>query len=227
MMMAPGKVVRKEIRSFPFFLSGGFFVVFAVSAMLLIPVYVYFRTVIVAALLTNSTLVLLVLLDLYLDPSPGRIQVERPLTYPLAVDKRNEISLEVNNRTGAPIHLIVNDDFPLGCEAELLPIKSVVRPGSSTRLSYRLKPTERGDCQFGDTHFWVKGRLGLVWKHGRSHGIKDIRCYPGLSLIEKHRLRLRCPSSEDEVRAWRKHGAGTEFESLREYAVGDDSRLIH
>jgi uncharacterized protein (DUF58 family) len=197
------------------------------SSILLVPIYFSVRAAIAVPLALDALLVFLVLLDFFLDPSPRQIQVARPLPYPLAVDKPHEILLEVTNRTGISVSLIVHDDFPLGCEAQLLPIKSLVRPGSSTRFFYRLTPMERGNGEFGDIHFWVKGRLRLVWKRGKSLGTKPIRFYPGVALIEKHRLKLRRPVSEDRVRAWRKHGAGTEFESLREYAVGDDSRLIH
>ena len=48
-----------------------------------------------------------------------------------------------------------------------------------------------------------------------------------VSLIERHALRLRRQSREEQVRPFRKYGAGMEFDSLREYAVGDDFRLIH
>jgi uncharacterized protein (DUF58 family) len=85
---------------------------------------------------------------------------------------------------------------------------------------------ERGNGDFGDTHFWFLGPLGLVWKRGESPTASTVKLYPGLALIEKYRMKVWRESSEHLVRALKHKGQGTEFDSLREYVVGDDPRLI-
>jgi uncharacterized protein (DUF58 family) len=106
-------------------------------------------------------------------------------------------------------------------------VKSRIGMGSGSRLSYHVTPLERGDGEFGDITFWVKGALGLVWKRGKAPARKIVKLYPGLSLIEERRLRVWRPVAQDMARTRWRTGAGTEFDSLREYVVGDDSRLIH
>lgn len=217
----------ETIRALPFFFSGRFFLLFGCSSILLVPVYLMLPMGISVPLALDAALLLLAFLDFFSNPSPSRIRIERPIPYPLAVDRPTEVFIEVANLTGRPVSLIIKDDCPSGCSTQLLPIRSVVRAGSGTRLPYKLTPLERGNAEFGNISFWLKGSLGLVWKRGESSAARTIKFYPGLALIEKRRLQVRRPSADEHVRALRKHGEGTEFESLREYAVGDDSRLIH
>jgi len=215
------------IRTWPFFFTARFFLVFGIASATLVPLYSYRPTGLLVPLSVDLLLVLVAVLDYLMGPSPDKIRIERPIPYPLAVDRPNDIYLEVANNSGYPVSLIIIDDFPLLCLQRLLPLREVVRPGSGTRLKYRLTPLERGNGEFGNIYFWLKGRLGLVWKRGVSEAPNTVKLYPGLSLIEQRRLQVRHPSADDPIRAMRKTGEGYEFESLREYAVGDDSRLIH
>lgn len=149
------------------------------------------------------------------------------MAYPLAVDKPNDVWLEVTNRTGASVRMVISDDVPPACVPDALPLTISAAPGSGTRASYRLTPLERGNGEFGDITFWVKGRLGLVWKRGESHAAQTVKLYPGLALIERNALQVRRRSHEERMRPLRRYAAGTEFDSLREYVVGDDWRLVH
>lgn len=215
------------IRALPFFFTSRFFLLFGVVSAALIPIYLFRPSGLAVPLVVDVVLVLVAVLDFFTGPSPAKIQVRRPIPYPLAVDRANDIHLEVTNRTGSAASLIIEDDYPPRCRTELLPIKSMVRPGSGTKLKYRLTPLERGNGEYGDIYFWLEGRLGLVWKRGYSQAACTVKLYPGLALIEQQRLQVRRPSAEELVRAMKKRGAGFEFDSLREYSVGDDSCLIH
>jgi len=175
----------------------------------------------------NGMIIMAAFIDFITGPSPKKILVERPLPFPFAVGRDHEIQLEIANRNGRQVSLAIRDDFPEQCRAERYPVKGVARPGSGTRLSYRLTPLERGNGEFGDAHFWVLGRLGLVWKHGETPAACKVKFYPGLALIERQRLRLNRPLGLDPIRFLARKGVGFEFDSLRDYSFGDDSRLIH
>ncbi|MDQ7785351.1 MAG: DUF58 domain-containing protein [Desulfomonilaceae bacterium] len=215
------------MRSWPFFFTARFFVLFAVASSMLIALQFFRPTGLLVPVGVDLFLLFFAVLDYFIGPSPTNIEIDRPIPYPLAVDRSNDIHLEISNTTGRPVSLIVKDDFPEKCLPRMLPIRSVVGPGSGTRLMYKLRPLERGDGEFGNIYFWLKGRLGLVWKRGSSEASCTTKLYPGLALIEQYRLRIRYPSADNPIRALRKTGEGYEFESLREFAVGDDSRLIH
>jgi uncharacterized protein (DUF58 family) len=217
----------RNMRALPFYLSGAFFIAFALASVLLIPFHLYYPAGIWLPISVDAMLLLIALVDLAACPSVKKIGIERPLPFPLAVDRPNEIVLETTNLTGRPITITIRDDVPERCLADPFRLQTVMKPGSGTRLKYRLTPLERGNGEFGDIHFWVSGPFGLVWKHGQIPAARTVKLYPGLALIERSRMRFGLPGTHDPVRALRQRGEGTEFESLREYVVGDDSRLIH
>jgi uncharacterized protein (DUF58 family) len=217
-----------RMRGLPFFLSRRFFIVFGGVSTLLAAAWVLNPAVgWLAVLIGNGVVLGAALLDYLTGASPGDVLVERPLPFPLAVDRLNEIRLRVAARTGYPISILLWDDIPPSCRTGDLPLRLERISGGETRVAYGLTPLERGDGEFGNIHVWVSGRLGLVWKRGEMPATATVKLYPGLALIERYGLRARRPVLNDAVRPlWRK-GHGSEFESLREYVVGDDSRLIH
>jgi len=215
------------MRGLPLFFSAGFFLIFASATVILVPVYFYYPSGIHLPLAVDAVLLLAALADFSFGPSPRRIQLRRPLPYPLAVDRPAEISIEIANRTSRTVHIIVTDDLPQGCTADSLPLAVTVPPRGDRTISYRVTPMERGDGVFGNINFWVRGSLGLVWKRGEASTEAVVKLYPGLALIKEHKLAVWRPVAYDPIRAARQRGGGTEFDSLREYVIGDDSRQIH
>ena len=219
--------VFKTMRTLPFFLSGRFFVLFGFTSILLALIYVSYSSHIFIPLILNAALLVAVFIDYAMSPSPSDIHVERLLYYPLAVDRANEIPMEVENTSDRAVLVRIHDDYPEGCKPLRLPLEVRIDPSVPTRVAYQLTPLERGKVRFGAIHFWVFGTLGLVWKHGQAPGVQDVKLYPGLALIDRHRLKGRPLSAHDRVWPVWKRGEGTDFDSLREYGIGDDSRLIH
>ncbi len=218
---------KNRIRTLPFFFSGAFFVLLGVASVLLIPTYFFFQKSILVPLAFDFLLVLAALIDYRIAPSTGKVTLERQLPYPLTVDRANEVPIEITNLTGKPVRMIIRDDIPPYCEAGALPLKTLAPPGAGTRVTYRLTPRERGNGRFGNLHFWILGRLGLVWKRKEAPGESVIKFYPGLSLAADRRMMMWRPMALEAMRAQQRVGLGSEFDSLREYVRGDDSRLIH
>ncbi len=220
-------LAHRVIRAFPFYFSARFFVLFVAASALLVAAYEFYPYGFYVPLLVDGVLILAALADFVFSPPPAKVSIERPLRFPLAVDRPNKIQLEIANRTGRQISIIVKDDIPENCGGDDASLATIVRPGVLSKLSYRLIPKQRGDASFGNIHFWIRSGLGLVWKHGESQAATSVKFYPGLGFIEKGRLTPRRLLVEDMVRSMRQRGQGTEFDSLRNYVPGDDARLIH
>ena len=80
---------------------------------------------------------------------------------------------------------------------------------------------------FGDLDYRIRGPLGLAWSQKRLPARLEIRCLPHLAnakaaeLAERRALLRQAGSHR-----YRWRGAGTSFESLREYSSQDDIRWV-
>jgi uncharacterized protein (DUF58 family) len=219
---------RKEIiRPLPFFFSGRFFLLFGMASALILPVYFYFPSGLLIPVAVDAILLSAALIDFFRCPGSDRITVARTIPRPLAVDRANEVLLDVSNLSGSPVLMRIRDDTPQQSTTRNALITAVIGPGSGTRLTYPLTPLKRGRAEFGNIHFWTLGPLGLAWKRGESQAAGIVKFYPALALIERQRMQVRWSSSQDVVRPLKKRGEGSDFDNLREYVPGDDPRLVN
>ncbi len=106
-------------------------------------------------------------------------------------------------------------------------VSAIVAPRSRTRVEIGFVPRERGRTALADSYAWYETLLGLVRHRVRVPGAQPIRVLPDMAALESSDdLAVRARSIEAGLRRLRRRGAGTEFESLREYGAGDAFRDI-
>jgi uncharacterized protein (DUF58 family) len=104
---------------------------------------------------------------------------------------------------------------------------AVVAPRSRARVEIGFVPRERGRTALADSYAWYETLPGLVRHRVQLDGAQPIRILPDLGALEDaDDLAVRARSIEVGLRRLRRRGAGTEFESLREYSPGDAFRDI-
>ena len=123
--------------------------------------------------------------------------------------------------------LQLSDRVPDGARAEPPTLEVNVATAVAHDLQYELVPSERGMVAFGDLDYRIRGPLGLAWSQKRLPARLEIRCLPHLAnakaaeLAERRALLRQAGSHR-----YRWRGAGTAFESLREYSTQDDIRWV-
>lgn len=138
------------------------------------------------------------------------------------------VTLSVRSSADRAVRLRITDDLHpalerLGAEehARTLP------PRGRAEAGYRVRATTRGPALLGDLHLRVLGPWGLAW--ARHHVAQPWRVgiYPGVLEVRRYRLLgLRHRLQDAGLRNVRRRGEGGSFESLREYARGDDPRAL-
>jgi uncharacterized protein (DUF58 family) len=103
---------------------------------------------------------------------------------------------------------------------------AVVAPRSRAQVEIAFVPRERGRTALSDSYAWYESLAGLVRHRVRLPGAQAIRILPDLGALDSDDLAARARSIEAGLRRRRRRGAGTEFESLREYGAGDAFRDI-
>ena len=152
--------------------------------------------------------------------------VRRDLPEALAVGVERPVELVLE--AGAQRQRVdVFDLHPVGWEAEGLPRRLDLVPGSDSRFAYRLRPVERGHAEFAGVHL----RLHAPWRLWRRRATvmpeQKVRVFPNFAPL----ARLALLGAEQASRAMgahvrRRRGEGTDFHQMRDYRVGDSLRRI-
>jgi uncharacterized protein (DUF58 family) len=99
-------------------------------------------------------------------------------------------------------------------------------PGESVRVTTPLRPTRRGDRRAGPVTIRATGPLGLAGRQASVPVPGRLRVLPEFASRKHLPSRLARLRELDGRAAVRVRGEGTEFDSLREYVIGDDVRAI-
>ncbi|GAA5173712.1 DUF58 domain-containing protein [Niveibacterium umoris] len=121
----------------------------------------------------------------------------------------------------------VCDHAPAACEIEGLPVTTRLSAAQVTHITYRLRPTARGDHAFGPIALRVRSPLGLWQCQHRVPAESRVRVYPNFAVYSRHALLAAdARSNASGVLKRRRRGQGLDFEQLREYREGDSPRQI-
>jgi uncharacterized protein (DUF58 family) len=156
-----------------------------------------------------------------------RIDLRREPPLQLYVDQPQPVHWRIENRDVDEVTLELRDRLPQSGVA--VPDRMTARiPGRSRgTVSYHLRVTRRGPLSFGDATCRLRGPLGLCWRQFRITAPDAVRSLPHLG----NRKAAELAASTALVRQGGSHryrwrGAGTVFESLRDYSPEDDIRWL-
>ncbi|BBZ63997.1 DUF58 domain-containing protein [Mycolicibacterium monacense] len=173
-----------------------------------------------------GALVLAIVADIALAASPRRLQVTRSGDTAARLGQSVDSVLDVHNPVRRRIRGSLRDAWPPSAHGAPRTHELDVPAGQRVTLRTSLRPTRRGDLRSALVTARSIGPLGLAGRQASHRVSGQIRVLPPF-LSRKHlpsrlaRLRELDGSTPALIR-----GQGTEFDSLREYVVGDDVRSI-
>ncbi|KUM91115.1 MULTISPECIES: DUF58 domain-containing protein [Streptomyces] len=142
-----------------------------------------------------------------------------------------DVTLTVTNPSGRPLRAHIRDAWPPsswqpGTEVEASRHRLTVPAGERRRLTTRLRPTRRGDRHADRVTFRSYGPLGLFSRQGTHKVPWTVRVLPPFTSRKHLPAKLARLRELDGRTSVLTRGEGTEFDSLREYVPGDDTRSI-
>ena len=169
--------------------------------------------------------VVLVTLDVVLAPSPTTLSVvRRPLQRTRQGDATTT-TLEIT-AGGRTIGGLLRDAWQPSAGAADNRHRLDLAPGASVTLTTGLHPVRRGDLVADRVTVRTTGPLGLAGRQGGLEVPGSVRVLPAFPSIRHLPSRLARLQELDGRAAVRVRGQGTEFDSLREYVLGDDVRSV-
>ena len=178
-------------------------------------------------LVWDALVILAAALDGLRLPAPHQIVAERSWSNAPSLDSETEIELAVEQQGNTILDCRLVDDLPGALVATPATHRLRAFPGIRATLRYRIEPRERGDSRAGALYLRYRSALGLLELWARASLEQTVRVYPALRQGEDQQIYLaRGRQIELELRQVRQRGLGRDFESLREYLVGDDLRDV-
>jgi uncharacterized protein (DUF58 family) len=142
-----------------------------------------------------------------------------------------DITLTVANPSRRTLRAHLRDAWPPsswrpGTETEASRHRLTVPAGERRRVTTRLRPTRRGDHQADRVTIRSYGPLGLFARQGAHQVPWTLRVLPPFTSRKHLPSKLARLRELDGRTSVLTRGEGTEFDSLREYVPGDDTRSI-
>jgi len=95
-------------------------------------------------------------------------------------------------------------------------------------ISYLLRPTKRGEYEFGAVRVYASSALGLIRRRYSFSQDEMLPVYPGFLQMRKYELMaISNRLSEFGIKKIRRLGQSMEFEQIKTYVAGDDYRNIN
>lgn len=142
-----------------------------------------------------------------------------------------DVTLTVTNPSSRPLRARLRDAWPPsswqpGTEVAASRHSLTVPAGERRRVTTRLRPTRRGDRQADRITIRSYGPLGLLSRQGTHKAPWTVRVLPPFTSRKHLPSKLARLRELDGRTSVLTRGEGTEFDSLREYVPGDDTRSI-
>ena len=169
---------------------------------------------------------LLTLLDAVLLYAPGQgggqpVFGRRVLGDKLSNGDDNEVRLYLESCYRFGIQAEVIDEIPHQFQRRDVLFEVSIAPGQTGVITYQLRPTKRGEYEFGAVNVYVASPLRLVRRRFRFDQNRVVPVYPSfLQMRQYELLAIHNRLTEVGVKRIRRVGQSMEFEQTRPYASG-------
>lgn len=164
--------------------------------------------------------------DALLAASPRLLAIQRTVPRTVRLTERAQSVLVVTNESRRTVTGLVRDAWVPSAGALANRHRVSIPPGESRRLTTELVPSRRGDRRADRVTVRTLGPLGVAGRQASIPVPGVLRVLPEFAARKHLPSRLARLRELDGQAAVQIRGEGTEFDSLREYVIGDDVRSI-
>lgn len=174
-------------------------------------------------------LVVLLLIDiLMLYRVPKGVFAKRHAPERLSNNDDNELGIYIENWYPFNISVGIIDEIPFQFQKRDLWFDTGLKPQQRKLINYVLRPTKRGEYEFGQVRVFVKSPLKLISRRYNFGKGETLPVYPSFLQMRKYELMaISDHLSELGIKKMRRLGHSLEFEQVKNYVQGDDFRTIN
>jgi uncharacterized protein (DUF58 family) len=209
------------------YLTGRFFTSVSILVLLFILAYMFPGLLVMVQMLFFVFLGLVMLDFLLLFKQKG-IRASRVLPEKLSNGDDNPIEISLQNNYNFTSHLQIIDELPFQYQKRDFGINTKLKSQASKKITYTLRPLQRGEYHFGNLNLYVKSPLSLVSRRFQFGKDAMVPNYPSFLQLKKYMLlAFSNKIFEYGLKKIRRIGHTMEFEQIKHYVQGDDLRNIN
>ncbi len=156
------------------------------------------------------------------------VSADRVAPNRLSNGDENTIRLNLESSYTMSVLAEVIDEIPHQFQVRNFSLKLVLNPGEKKSITYELRPTERGEYDFGNIRVYAQSIIGLVNRRSTIPQHEVIPVYP--SFIQMRKFEMYAISNrltDIGIKKIRRLGHTMEFDQIKEYVPGNDIRSIN
>ena len=140
----------------------------------------------------------------------------------------NEVRLIIENFYPFGINIDIIDEIPVVFQRRDILFKVKIKARGREVVKYMLRPTKRGEYDFGYIHLYITTTIGFVCRRKKCATPVDVAVYPSYIMLNQYEfMAIHNNLTELGIKKIRRIGHNTEFEYIKEYIKGDDYRTIN
>ena len=140
----------------------------------------------------------------------------------------NFVSITVCNHLKFNIKATIVDELPVQFQKRDFGIVTYLESGQERSHHYTLRPTERGEYQFGRLLLFYSSPIAFFQRRITLAGPVCVKVYPAYSQMRKYEIMaISNRLTEAGIKRIRQVGHQMEFDQIRDYIKGDDYRTIN
>jgi uncharacterized protein (DUF58 family) len=140
----------------------------------------------------------------------------------------NELGIYIENWYPFNVSVGIIDEIPFQFQKRDIWFTTTLTPRQRKLINYVLRPTKRGEYDFGDIKVYVQSPIGLTRRRYSFSQAETLPVYPSFLQMRKYELMAISNHLTDiGVKKIRRLGHSLEFEQVKNYVPGDDYRTIN
>lgn len=176
-----------------------------------------------------GALLVLVVIDLVLlYRSEKTVFLRREVPDRLSNGDENEIKIYLENFYPFEVSIGIIDEIPFQFQKRDNWFDTKLSPREQKTITYNLRPTKRGEYEFGISRLYVQSPLGLVSRRFNIGTDKMVPVYPSFLKLRQYELMAISNRLTDiGIKKMRRIGHSMEFDQVKNYVAGDDYRTVN
>ncbi|GEM_PF-1354413 len=183
---------------------------------------------IVSFILCNVLALVLFVTDIIVTPKKKMLEAERILEEKLSLNGTHDAKITVRNRSDHPLFVSVHDELPEYFVHGEMPQGKWIAAHSEESFSYGFTPVKRGEYALPCITLRYRGVYGLCFRQCELKTEEKYRVYPNMKDLSRYGIQALSRSLfMSGLKPIRTSSDSGEFDSLRQYAVGDSFRHVN